>query len=195
MYQHSLNRLKVMTRGVIVGLINYKSLSQQSGSYDNGRAVTLMSTDAESVGNSTQMFHETWAQIIEVVLGTLMLAKEVGWICPVPLVIIFCELSSTSRFVEQISDYKVCSRVSQYLARNLQGKQRDWNVATQERLAVTTSMLTSIKSIKMLGVTPYTESLINSLRLQELRMAKKVRWMMVAYNASGASFVRSSRVS
>jgi ATP-binding cassette, subfamily C (CFTR/MRP), member 1 len=97
LYQHRLNRLKVMIRGAVVGLINCKSLSQQSGSYDDGRAVTLMSTDSESVGNSAQMFHETWAQVIEVVLGTLMLAREVGWICPVPLVIIFCELSSAIR--------------------------------------------------------------------------------------------------
>ncbi|KAH8757146.1 P-loop containing nucleoside triphosphate hydrolase protein, partial [Hyaloscypha sp. PMI_1271] len=153
MYQHRLNRLKVMIRGAVVGLINCKSLSQQSGSYDDGRAVTLMSTDAESV--------------IEVVLGTLMLAREVGWIFPVPLVIIF-----------------FCSRMSQYLAKNLQNKQRNWNVATQKRLAMTTSMLASMKSLKMLGVTTYTESLVHTLRLRELDMAKKVRWMMVAYNAS-----------
>jgi ATP-binding cassette, subfamily C (CFTR/MRP), member 1 len=92
-YQHRLNRLKIMIRGAVVGLINSKSLNQQSSNYDDGRAVTLMSTDAENVGQSAQMFHETWAQVIEVLLGTVMLAREVGWICPVPLVIIFCELS------------------------------------------------------------------------------------------------------
>lgn len=79
----------------------------------------------------------------------------------------------------------VCSRMSRYLAKNLQSKQKIWNEATQERLALTTSMLGSVKSLKMLGVTPYTESLVQSLRFQELGMAKQVRWMMVAYNASG----------
>jgi hypothetical protein len=83
--------------------------------------------------------------------------------------------------------------MSQYLAKNLQNKQRNWNVATQKRLAMTTSMLASMKSLKMLGVTTYTESLVHTLRLQELAMAKKVRWMMVAYNASGMSSVRSLR--
>lgn len=96
-YQHRLSRLKVTIRGAVVGLINCKSLSQQSSSYDDGRAATLISTDAQSVGSSAQILHETWAQVIEVVLGTLMLASEVGWICLVPLVIIFCELSSSSR--------------------------------------------------------------------------------------------------
>lgn len=75
--------------------------------------------------------------------------------------------------------------MSRYLAKNLQRKQKDWNVATQNRLAATTSMLESMKSLKMLGITTHTESLVHKLRLRELEMAKKVRWMMVAYNASG----------
>lgn len=91
-YQHHLNRLKVMIRGAVVGLINSKSLSHHSQSYDDGRAVALMSTDTENVVQSAQMFHETWAQAIEVLIGTLMLCKQVGWISLVPLMIIFCEL-------------------------------------------------------------------------------------------------------
>jgi ATP-binding cassette, subfamily C (CFTR/MRP), member 1 len=75
--------------------------------------------------------------------------------------------------------------MSRYLAKNLQTKQKNWNVATQQRLAMTTSMLSSMKGLKMLGVTTAMESLVHTLRLQELDMAKKVRWMMVAYNASG----------
>jgi ATP-binding cassette, subfamily C (CFTR/MRP), member 1 len=93
MYQHRLNRLKIMIRGAVVGLINRKMLNQRCINYDDGRAVTLMSTDAENVGQSAEMLHETWAQVIEVLLGTVMLAREVGWISPVPLVIIFCKFS------------------------------------------------------------------------------------------------------
>jgi ATP-binding cassette, subfamily C (CFTR/MRP), member 1 len=82
-----------MIRGAVVGLINNKSLSQQSGGYDDGRAVTLMSIDADNVSDAASMFHETWAQMVEVVLGMAMLAREVGWVFPVPLVIIFCKLA------------------------------------------------------------------------------------------------------
>ncbi|KAF4963705.1 hypothetical protein FSARC_8302 [Fusarium sarcochroum] len=49
---------------------------------------------------------------------------------------------------------------------------------------MTTSMLASMKNLKMQGSDPYVESLIHHLRCRELDMARKVRWMMVAYNAS-----------
>ncbi|KAF4853365.1 ABC transporter atnG [Colletotrichum siamense] len=167
LYFNRLNRLQVMIRGALVGLINNKSLTQQSVGYDDAKAITLMSTDAENVGQSARQFHETWAQVIEVLIGTAMLARQVGWACVVPFVMIF-----------------FCSRMSKYLAQNLQSKQKDWNEATQKRLAMTTSMLSSMKGLKMLGVTNYAAGLVQHLRKQELEMASRVRWMMVAYNAS-----------
>ncbi|MBE3047416.1 hypothetical protein IMZ48_33870 [Candidatus Bathyarchaeota archaeon] len=83
-----------MVRGAVVGLINNHSLSQESIAYDDGRAVTLMSADADNVSDAASMFHATWAQAVEVVLGFTMLAREVGWVFPVPLVIIFCKFPS-----------------------------------------------------------------------------------------------------
>lgn len=100
MYHQRLNRLKIIIRGAVVGLINSKSLNQQPNDYNDGRAVALMSIDAENLSQSAQMFHETWAQAIEVTLGTFMLGKEVGWICPVPLVLIFRELPPAICFTE-----------------------------------------------------------------------------------------------
>ncbi|KAF5600704.1 hypothetical protein FPANT_2150 [Fusarium pseudoanthophilum] len=93
-YHHRLNRLSIMTKGTLVGLINNAALRQSSSNYNDGIALTLISTDTESVMRFASMFHETWAHIVE------------------------------------------------------------------------------------------TEALLQKLRAQELEMAKKVRWMMVAYNAS-----------
>ena len=179
-----------MVKGAVVGLINNAALSQQSSSYDDGRAITLISTDTDGVVQSATMFHESWAHIVEVVTGMTMLARQVGWVSPVPLVIIFCEspLVRLNFSLQQIVDRclcQVCSRMSRYLAQNLQSKQKDWNAATQERIAMTTSALSSIKGMKMLGFATETESLIQGLRARELDMGNKVRWMMVAYNASG----------
>lgn len=80
-----------MIRGAVVGLINNKSLRHLSTGYDDAKAVTLMSTDAENVGQSAQMFHESWAHVIEVAIGAVMLARQVGWFFLVPFVMIICE--------------------------------------------------------------------------------------------------------
>ncbi|SCN63794.1 related to multidrug resistance protein [Fusarium fujikuroi] len=167
LYHHRLNRLSIITKGTLIGLINNAALRQSSSSYNDGIALTLISTDTESVMRFASMFHETWAHVLEVIIGMAMLARQIRWAAPVPLVIIF-----------------FCSRMSRYLARNLQSKQKAWNEATQRRISLTASAISSMKVMKMLGTSRQTEVLIQKLRAQELEMAKKVRWMMVAYNAS-----------
>ncbi|KAI0003451.1 hypothetical protein F4779DRAFT_98443 [Xylariaceae sp. FL0662B] len=36
------------------------------------------------------MFHETWGQMFEVIVGTILLSWEVGWLWPAPLLMILC---------------------------------------------------------------------------------------------------------
>ncbi|KAF8851871.1 putative ABC transporter [Acephala macrosclerotiorum] len=166
-YQQRLNKLKLMTRSALVGLIHDKTMNSPSIAYDNGESTTLMSTDADSLDGIAEMFHETWAQALEVVIGVGLLASEVGWIWPLLLFLIF-----------------LCSRVSRYVAKNLQPRQKAWNSATQSRVAATSSMLSSMKTIKMLGFQTYLSTRIRELREQELYAASKLRWMNVYYNAS-----------
>lgn len=58
--------------------------------YDNGASTTFMSTDVDTLDGIAEMFHETWAQVLEVVIGVVLLAGEVGWIWPLPIFLIFC---------------------------------------------------------------------------------------------------------
>lgn len=57
---------------------------------ENAEAVTLMSTDADSLDGIGQMLLETCAYTIEVAVGFVLLSQEVGWIWPLPLVLIMC---------------------------------------------------------------------------------------------------------
>lgn len=56
-----------------------------------GRVLTLVGTDVDSIDGVLEMFHETWAQVLEVVIGTVLLSQQVGWLWPLPLFIILCE--------------------------------------------------------------------------------------------------------
>lgn len=80
-----------------------------------------------------------------------------------------------------------CSRVSRYVAIHLKAEQGKWNTATQQRLSVTSSMLGSMKNTKMLGMQQAVANHVEDLRRREMNAAKGVRWLMVAYNASGES--------
>ncbi|KAF2968293.1 hypothetical protein GQX73_g5239 [Xylaria multiplex] len=166
-YQNSLNILKLMTRSALIGLIHEKIMDSPSISYDDGEASTLMSTDADSLDGIAEMFHETWAQIIEVLIGITLLAREVGWIWPLPLFLIY-----------------LCSHMSRFVAKNLQPRQKAWNNATQNRLAVVSSMLSSIKIVKMVGLQLNLTHRIQQLREAELWEASKLRWIRVYYNMS-----------
>ncbi|PYI07763.1 putative ATP-binding cassette transporter [Aspergillus sclerotiicarbonarius CBS 121057] len=165
-YQHQINRLRIMVRGALIGLIHNQSLNIPSTGSDS-EGVTLMSSDVDSVESTGEIFHETWAQLLEVLVGTVLLAARIQWFALLPLVIIFG-----------------CSRMSAYVAKHLEGRQKAWNVATQARIATITAALGGIKSLKMMGMEDAIESRISDLRDNELRMSERLRWILVAYNAS-----------
>ncbi|TVY57487.1 ABC transporter FUM19 [Lachnellula cervina] len=166
-YQHCINRLKLLTRSALVGLIHDKTMKSPSIANDNGEATTLMSTDADSLDGIAEMVHEIWAQVVEVVIGIVLLSSEVGWIWPLPLFLIY-----------------MCSHVSRFVAKQLHPRQKAWNNATQNRVAATSSMLSAMKTVKMLGFQHYLSNRIRELRKEELFAASKLRWLMVYYNAS-----------
>lgn len=79
-----------MIRGALTGLLCNHILEARGEDEEDGKVVTLISNDISNVENSGEMVHETWGQASEVVLGTFLLARQVGWLWPVPLVFIFC---------------------------------------------------------------------------------------------------------
>ncbi|KAI0401067.1 putative ABC transporter [Xylaria palmicola] len=167
LYQHGIDRLKMMTKSALLGLIHDKTMKSPSMACDNGKVITLISTDVENLDGFAEMMHETWAQLVEVLIGIALLAREVGWIWPLPLFLIF-----------------LCSRMSRYVAKHLQPRQQAWNDATQNRIAATSSVLGAIKNIKMLGLQGSVTRRILDLRRQELWTASRLRWIIVYNNAS-----------
>jgi ATP-binding cassette, subfamily C (CFTR/MRP), member 1 len=80
-----------MTRTALIGLIYNKTLELPGVAYDTGEATTLMSTDTEGLEGIAEMVHEIWAQVLEVLIGIVLLAGQIGWIWPLPLFLIYCQ--------------------------------------------------------------------------------------------------------
>ncbi|KAH0123005.1 P-loop containing nucleoside triphosphate hydrolase protein, partial [Aureobasidium melanogenum] len=147
-----------MTRAILVELIYEKTLSIPAAAYNDYSATTLMSTDVDALANVSEMFHEAWAQVLEVIVSMVLLAQQVGWFCLVPLPLIY--------------------------ARNLRPKQLAWNKATQDRINRVVSVVRGIKTIKMLGLENVVRDQISYLRQAEIDASKDMRWVAVLANTS-----------
>ncbi len=77
-----------MVRGALVSLIHEKLMLSRSTSYDDSRAVALVTTDVSAVESIAHMFHESWAYVLELAVGIFLLSEQIGWLWPTPLLII-----------------------------------------------------------------------------------------------------------
>jgi ATP-binding cassette subfamily C (CFTR/MRP) protein 1 len=80
-----------MFRGAMIGLIHARSLKLADSSHDDFAAITLMSTDVDIICDAIPTVFEVWAQLIEVGIGFWLLARQLGWVSIVPLLIIVGE--------------------------------------------------------------------------------------------------------
>ncbi|KAM0078800.1 hypothetical protein ACKRZS_009533 [Fusarium odoratissimum] len=58
-----------------------------------------------------------------------------------------------------------------------------WNEAVQKRVGETSSMLNQMKGIKMMGLTDFFRKMVQGLRVKELKVSAKFRWLLVYFNA------------
>jgi ATP-binding cassette, subfamily C (CFTR/MRP), member 1 len=93
MYYHRLNKFELMMRGCLTTLIYNKALNIESNVSETGKAITLMSTDVDGAAEAGQMFHEAWAKTFELVIGIILLVREIKWIAPLPFIMIICKLT------------------------------------------------------------------------------------------------------
>ena len=158
------SRCVTMARGGMVSLIYNRLLGTPDGD-DNSLTVTLMSTDTNVIVSSFHDIHDLWALSIQVTLGLYLLAREIGWVCVVPLVVVV-----------------VSSYLSSLVAKRIGGNQKQWVAAVQKRVGATASVLAEMRSIKMMGLGPLMTDRIQRLRVEETDMMKKFRWDTVSQN-------------
>jgi ATP-binding cassette subfamily C (CFTR/MRP) protein 1 len=66
-------------------------------------------------------------------------------------------------------------------------RQKAWSQATQKRIAMTSSMLGSVKALKMMGLSDIIESNVRAQRVDEISVAADFRWMLVYFNVAANS--------
>lgn len=164
-YNHNLNRFLTMFRGATDALIYERVLQTRSRTHDQTAAVTLMSTDVDRVIFSLESLNEVWARVIEVAVGITLLAFQLGWVCFVPIIVVIISTFGAKQ-----------------ISKHIGGRQKVWVDAVQKRISVTTSVLSEIKAIKMMGLSDVLTKKLQEYRVDETHRMAGFRWSIVYQN-------------
>ncbi|KAF2495596.1 putative multidrug resistance protein [Lophium mytilinum] len=168
LYSHRTFKFLTMLRGTLVSAIYTKTTEISIGALDDSAAVTLMSTDVERLVKGLRGMHDLWANVLQFILATWLLGEKLGWACVAPIIVTIGTLSAA---------------VTLRLSSTTQKKQLKWIMRIQKRIGVTSSMLGSIKGIKIAGLTRKLTDLIQNLRKDEVKDAKGF-WLLGAYTST-----------
>lgn len=124
--------------------------------------LTLMTTDIAMIQNGIRSIHEIWANIAQLAVGCWLLYTQIGASFSAPIVVaVVCTLSSGA------------------LLSIFGKKQAVWLGKIEFRVAMTSKVLASMKSFKMLGVTPYIGKLLTGIREEEVQAGINARIFLI----------------
>ncbi|EEY22275.1 canalicular multispecific organic anion transporter 2 [Verticillium alfalfae VaMs.102] len=162
LYFYWQERFACMVRGILFTAIYDKTVSLPADVAANSTALTLMNSDVERVKMGLLPIHEYWANAVELALACWLLEQRIGvaFVAPIAVVI-------------------VCILASSGVASATGRRQVAWMQAIEERVTATAVTISSMKPLRISGMTVAVENLIQALRHRELKIGGKWRLMLV----------------
>ncbi|KAH8700509.1 putative multidrug resistance protein [Talaromyces proteolyticus] len=151
-------RTLALMRSMLTTAIFDKTLQSQAAVAEDKAAITLMSTDVDRIVNGLREAHELWANAVQIVIATYLLELELKYACVAPALVAlgsFVAITYLSSYTKQF--------------------QKQWMGKLQVRIKEVSSMLDSIKGIKISGLTQQLHDIISGLRRQEVDASKPFR--------------------
>ncbi|EGX92389.1 ABC multidrug transporter, putative [Cordyceps militaris CM01] len=156
--KHLSYRIVTRLRGALVTQLSEKNARLPQSEAKKSSAITLMSTDVDGIANGLPSIYELVMTFFEVGLGIYFLSGFVGQSCfmvLVPLVASTC--------------------VTYFLGRSIGSAYQAWNQSIEARVAKTSTVLSQLKAIKMLGMGPVIGDYLQHLRQAEMIKSNKFR--------------------
>ncbi|KAK3903067.1 ABC transporter [Staphylotrichum tortipilum] len=161
-YQHRTYRTIAMVRAGLVSMIYRKTGLLSLKDIDPATSMTLMSADIERIVQGWQTMHEIWGNAVEVGVAIYLLERQLGVACAVPVAV------------------SILSLLGSIFAMNfIMSRQAMWLEAIEKRISATSAMLASMKGIKMCGLKDTLLTSLQKLRVDELRISKKFRQLII----------------
>ncbi|KAL4960800.1 putative ABC multidrug transporter [Aspergillus stella-maris] len=162
LYWYYHHRLRTMVRSILVTETYIAATRARLGSSDDSTALTLMSTDMERIRMGLRSVHETWASVIQAGLAAWMLYRQLG-----------------VAFIASMGVVVVCFVGIGFLVMFTGDSQRAWMSGVQKRVGLTATVISSMKSLKMSGLTAPVAEYVQQLRVNELAAGAKFRRIMI----------------
>ncbi|KAH7371052.1 P-loop containing nucleoside triphosphate hydrolase protein [Pyrenochaeta sp. MPI-SDFR-AT-0127] len=169
-YWYFHNRARTMTRSILVTEIFIKATKARIALGDDSAALTLMSTDMERIRVGFRSLHEPWAASIQAALASWMLYNRLGVVFLVPIGMVM-----------------VCFTFLAILMNWTGDSQKAWMSGVQKRVGLTATVISSMKNLKISGLTSPVGEFVQKLRVIEL--AKGVRWRKIFITAAMLGFI------
>lgn len=161
-YYHMTYRFVTSARGNLISLIYAKTVDLSITELDESVAVTLMSSDVQSICDGFENINNLWAMPIELTISLYLLTRQLGIASVAPAAL------------AAFSSVAIIS-----IAKFMGLAQKVWMESIQTRVDVTATMLGSMKSVKMLGFTDWLAGLVQGLRVKELKDAELFRKLLI----------------
>jgi ATP-binding cassette subfamily C (CFTR/MRP) protein 1 len=160
-------RMATTFRGSACSNIFHKALATKADGHQR-EVVTLMSTDVDRLTGSLGQLTGIWALIVEVGLGVWLLWRQLGAVSTAPIIVVL-----------------ICFGGQSFVSKFMPAKQRIWLQAIGRRVKFTSSLLRSMKSVKLAGLVDMTSNFLQNERVRELNLACRARWYTVWQNIVG----------
>lgn len=161
LYWYFHERCLWMIRGALASAIYKKTTEAKINVVDDTAAITLMSTDVETMRRGMLMFHEFWANIFEISIASFLLYRSLGAAFSAPIILIIA-----------------CAAVAAGIATFTGQRQKDWMDKIQKRVGTTASMIANMKSLKISGLALPMQNIMQGLRLEEIRVGRRFRMVL-----------------
>jgi ABC-type multidrug transport system fused ATPase/permease subunit len=154
--------MRTMARSILVTETFIKATKARIGAGDDSAALTLMSTDVERINVAFRSLHDTWASMIQAGLAGWMLYNRLGIVFMVPMGVVV-----------------VCFVGLGILIRVTGDSQRAWMGGVQKRVGLTTTVISSMKNLKISGLSVTVGDFVQRLRVEELAKGGRFRKIVI----------------
>ncbi|CAK43810.1 hypothetical protein CBS115989_4952 [Aspergillus niger] len=161
-YWYCHERCLYMARACLGSAIFQKTTESRLEVAGKSSAITLMSTDIERILKGFLNLHEFWANLVEVALASWLLERELGVAFVAPICLVVVSVVSIT-----------------LLGRFIGGRQRAWMEQIQKRVALTATVIASMKHLKIAGLVDPVEAAVQKLRLHELHVGRGFRRLQI----------------